>query len=139
MPLQSCIGESREQRRLLELRALRLQVREMTSALATGEVAALLERLAALELGCAAFGTSLRESVSTARSLSDCQAATPELAGQIQNEHLELARLSYRFSALLRRRRRSVELLLRHYQSISRGSGPVSDNATTMQRISAEA
>jgi hypothetical protein len=131
-------GDFDAHRHLSDLRALHMQLRETTLALATEEAPAFLECLAMLELHCALLGQSFRETAHSAGPSSLCRQAVPELAKQIQDEHLELARGNYRFSALLRRRQRSVELLLRHYQSLSREVLPGSESPPAMRRISAE-
>jgi hypothetical protein len=139
MPLQSRMSDGHAKRHLQELRVLHLQVRDTTSALATGEVADFLEHLAVLELGCAALRRSLYDVADLAGFSSDFQQATPDLTRQIHDERLELTKSNYRFSALLRRRRRSVELLLRHYQSSSREILSGLEHSPALRRISAEA
>lgn len=123
---------------LVNLRALLKQLRETTSALATKEAPQLVESFSLLELGCARLQQSLQKITPAARSSDLPLGTTTGLAEQIHTAHLELARLNYRFSALLRRRWRSVEILLRHYQSISRELGPDSEHPPAMRRISAE-
>jgi hypothetical protein len=140
MPPNSSMSEldCRANQRLLNVQALRIQLIETTSALATESSPEFLQRLALLELGCARLGQSLLEGAADRGSSSTCGRVPPELAVQIREEHVKLARLNYRFSGLLRRRCRSVELLLRHYQSLSRELGPGSEHPRATRSISTE-
>jgi|SRR5271165_461102 len=111
--------DSDAQEHLSELQALCLELEAATLALAGNESSKFLVHLDRLEFRCACLRQSLQKAIPRADSLGCPVDVSRVLADNIRAAHLDLNRLSYGFSALLRRRSRSVSLLSRHHHSLS--------------------